>query len=261
MLALVFRLLVRTKKVPNLVLIVISGTSYRIHSICVLRLSNDPVAMLFLYAAINAFADNRWSLGSFLYSLAVSIKMNILLFAPALFLAYLATQGMWGTVKQLTICASVQVVLALPFLLSHPLNYLIGAFNLGRVFMYKWTVNWRFLPEDIFVCRQFHAALLLLHVVLLALMAKHWWSMLRTFAAKDKNDRHQSLHLLLMPLYMCNFIGVACARSLHYQFYVWYYHQLHFLSWNSAPKWTTLRLLVLGVIELCWNTYPSTDLS
>ena len=52
--------------------------------------------MVFLYAAINAFADGRWSLGSLLYSLAVSVKMNILLFAPALFLAYLATQGIAG---------------------------------------------------------------------------------------------------------------------------------------------------------------------
>ena len=35
--ATVFRLLLRTRRVPNLVLIIISCTSYRIHSICVLR--------------------------------------------------------------------------------------------------------------------------------------------------------------------------------------------------------------------------------
>ena len=35
--------------------------------------------------------------------------MNILLFAPALLLAYIASQGIAGTVKQLTICAGVQV--------------------------------------------------------------------------------------------------------------------------------------------------------
>ena len=43
------------------------------------------------------------------YSLAVSIKMNILLFAPALLLAYIATQGIRGTIKQLSICAAIQV--------------------------------------------------------------------------------------------------------------------------------------------------------
>ena len=90
--------------------------------------------MLFLYASINFFLDNHWSLGSilfryifiiflfyvslaastffkFFFSLAVSIKMNILLFAPALLLAYIASQGIYGTIKQLTICASIQVLL------------------------------------------------------------------------------------------------------------------------------------------------------
>jgi hypothetical protein len=32
--------------------------------------------MLFLYAAINAFVDNYWSIGSLLYSLAVSVKVS-----------------------------------------------------------------------------------------------------------------------------------------------------------------------------------------
>ena len=35
--------------------------------------------------------------------------MNILLFAPALLLAYIATQGILGTIKQLAICAGLQV--------------------------------------------------------------------------------------------------------------------------------------------------------
>lgn len=48
---------------------------------------------------------------SSVFSLAVSIKMNILLFAPALLLAYIATQGIYGTIKQLSICAGIQVIL------------------------------------------------------------------------------------------------------------------------------------------------------
>jgi len=50
--------------------------------------------------------------------------MNILLFAPALFLAYLSTQGLTGTIKQLTICASIQVALAYPFLSTYPWSYI-----------------------------------------------------------------------------------------------------------------------------------------
>ena len=57
---------------------------------------------------------------------------------------------------------------------------------------------------------------------------------------------------------MCNFIGVAFARSLHYQFYVWYFHQLHYLLWCCNKFPVVLKLLILGVVEICWNTYPST---
>ena len=41
--------------------------------------------MLFLYAAVLCFLRNRWSVGCLLYSLGVSVKMNVLLFAPGLF--------------------------------------------------------------------------------------------------------------------------------------------------------------------------------
>ena len=95
-LAAVFRLMVMSRKLPPYALAFMSLASYRVHSIYVLRLFNDPVAMLLLYAAVNLFASGRWSAGSVLYSLAVSVKMNILLFAPALFLAYLATQDISG---------------------------------------------------------------------------------------------------------------------------------------------------------------------
>lgn len=126
------------------------------------------------------------------YSLAVSIKMNILLFAPALLLAYIATQGIRGTIKQLSICAAIQVfswlklskanhlkvfvkiILGAPFLLANPIGYISGAFNLGRVFLFEWTVNWRFLPEELFTHRGFHAFLLVLHLGLLGVFAFPW---------------------------------------------------------------------------------------
>ena len=87
-----------------------------------------------------------------------------------------------GTVKQLVICASVQVALAAPFLATYPVSYIVGAFNLGRVFMFKWTVNWRFVPEEMFVSRPFHLGLLALHAILLLCFAKHWWETLQRYS-------------------------------------------------------------------------------
>jgi len=256
-LALVFRILVRTKKVPPYILAIMSVTSYRIHSIYVLRLFNDPIAVLFLYSAINLFMDSKWSLGSVCFSLAVSIKMNILLYAPALLLAYLAVLGLPGTLVQLTICASLQILIATPFLINFPLQYLIGAFNLGRVFLYEWTVNFRFLPEEIFVSRWFHVFLLLFHVITLLYCSRYWWQYLTVYKKLFNVGVPHCEQLLVLPLFMSNFIGIMFARSLHYQFYVWYYHTLHYLVWTTGYP-VKHRLLLLGLIEMCWNTFPST---
>ena len=176
-----FRILVRTEKVPPYILALMSLTSYRVHSIFILRLFNDPVAVLFLYAALNLFMDHRYSLGSLMFSLAVSVKMNILLYAPAVLIFYLTNLGHLGALVQLSLCAGLQVLLAAPFLWHAPTQYVIGAFNLGRVFLYEWTVNFRFLPEEIFVSRIFHLALLLAHIGVLLFCARNWWSYLSVY--------------------------------------------------------------------------------
>lgn len=68
-----------------------------------------------------------------------------------------------------------QVVLGLPFLLENPIGYLSRSFDLGRQFLFQWTVNWRFLPEAIFLHRAFHLALLAAHLTLLLLFALCRW--------------------------------------------------------------------------------------
>ncbi|GAB6019313.1 Lethal(2)neighbour of tid protein [Chamberlinius hualienensis] len=254
----VFRLYLKSKTIPPYALVFMCCTSYRIHSIFVLRLFNDPVAIFLLYLAINFYISNRWYLGSLFFSLAVSVKMNILLFAPALFILFLSAQGLRGTIINLTICASVQLILALPFLLENPVSYIGRSFDIGRVFFYEWTVNWRFLPEEVFLNSTFHILLLFLHsMTLVFFFIKHWWSYVK-LAIKQKNHRLLfSVNSILLPLFTCNFIGIAFSRSLHYQFYVWYYHSLPFLLWSTTFP-AVIKIIILGVIELAWNTYPST---
>ena len=58
-LGLVFRIFLRTEKLPPYVLALMCLTSYRVHSIFILRLFNDPVAVLFMYLAINLWMDDR----------------------------------------------------------------------------------------------------------------------------------------------------------------------------------------------------------
>lgn len=274
LLYLVFQIYCKSKKVPPYALIFACCTSYRIHSIFVLRMFNDPVAVVLFYISLNLFLCNFWNLGSIFYSLAVSVKMNILLYSPAILLAYFACLGSKETFIQLTICASVQVILGLPFLLTNAVGYLQGSFDVGRIFLYKWTVNWRCIPEYLFVSRGFHSVLLVLHIILIILFLKSWLSYLKSYAIlkrvekelkpqlqnQTKVNMETSSQLFLLPIFTCNLIGVACSRSLHYQFYVWYFHSLPYLLWSTSysGKW---RLAIMGIIELCWNTYPSTVLS
>ncbi|KAI1719727.1 ALG3 protein [Ditylenchus destructor] len=95
--------------------------------------------------------------------ISVSVKMNLLLFAPAVFFILLISTNLRRTIWLLTVCAIVQVAIAWNFLTYDPIAYFKRAFELSRVFMFKWTVNWRFLPEELFLDKRFHLFLLLLH--------------------------------------------------------------------------------------------------
>uniref|UniRef100_A0A8C7JPI7 Dol-P-Man:Man(5)GlcNAc(2)-PP-Dol alpha-1,3-mannosyltransferase n=1 Tax=Oncorhynchus kisutch TaxID=8019 RepID=A0A8C7JPI7_ONCKI len=271
-LLLVFRIYHRTKKVPPYVFFFVCCASYRIHSIFVLRLFNDPVAMMMLFGAVNFFLDGRWTLGCGLYSLAVSVKMNVLLFAPGLLFLLLSEFGLMRTIPKLSLCAAIQLLLGLPFLMENPIGYMTRAFDLGRQFMFTWTVNWRFLPEWLFLSRYFHLVLLAAHLLALLLFALRRWkrpeeSIMELLKEPDKRvllaQKLTSDHILssmVLILFTSNFIGMCFSRSLHYQFYVWYFHTLPFLLWSGGVKKLAhlLRVLILGLVELSWNTYPST---
>ncbi|XP_055939110.1 lethal(2)neighbour of Tid protein-like [Argiope bruennichi] len=254
----VFRLYTRSQIVPPYALIFMCFTSYRIHSIYALRLFNDPFAIFFLFVAINFFSDGRWYIGCIFYSFAVSIKMNILLFAPGLLFILLHSIGIKETTYCLSLCGLVQVLVGFPFLLANPVSYISRSFDLGRIFLHQWTVNWRFLPEEIFVSRSFHLCLLFLHLITLAAFAYSWT---RKFGILKKGEKpYLALDNFLFILFVSNFVGMVFSRSLHYQFYVWYFFTLPHLLWSTNYN-PVIKLFTLGLLELSWNTYPSTVLS
>ena len=160
---------------PPYLLAILSIGATRVRTLTVLHLFNDPIAVLFLHAAVNMFLDNRWSLGSVFFSLGVSVKMNILLFAPALLCLYLNQLSVSGTILQLTICALVQLLLAAPFLVVDPVAYLASAFNLTRSFLHRDSVNFAFLSRSLFLSRGLHCLLLAAHISALAFLAYTFW--------------------------------------------------------------------------------------
>lgn len=63
----VFRILHKTMRIPPIVLLLVSITGYRIHSIFVLRLFNDPLAMMLFYVAMDRFLEQKWLVGCVFY--------------------------------------------------------------------------------------------------------------------------------------------------------------------------------------------------
>ena len=200
--------------------------SKRLHSIFLLRLFNDGPTMLLLYFSMWMFMNRRWNMGCVVFSLAVSVKMNVLLFAPGLLLLLLQEGPSLMTVfwRLALGCALPQLILGAPFLWRFPVSYLRKAFELDRVFFFEWTVNWKMIDEELFVSKPWALFLLVGHLGTLVFMTMCWCR---------KTHRQTMGHVLwlgparrLSPPYIChtmlssNFVGIVFARTLHYQFYV-----------------------------------------
>lgn len=230
--------------------------SKRYHSIFLLRLFNDGPVMLVAYVSFWCFMKNKWNLGCFIFSLAVSIKMNVLLFAPGLLFLLIRTSPIL-TVPRLSICGITQLIIGAPFLIRHPISYLRKAFELDRTFFFKWTVNLKFLPEDVFLSKPCAITLLCLHIGLLCIYHYRLYQSSRS-AGKNKS---LSPEQILSTLFVSNFIGICCSRTLHYQFYAWYFASLPYLLWRETPYPIPVRLFVLAAVEYAFLKFPATPTS
>lgn len=246
--------------------------SRRAMSLFVLRLFNDGVQMLIMYATIAMFIEQRWSLGCILYSISVSVKMNALLFAPGVAVLLCQAKGFRGALRRIIwLCFFPQVLLGAPFLRHAPMSYISRAFEVTRVFKHKWSVNGAFLSESAFIDKRWAASLLLAHVWALLLFGHFLWTEKNTLGLfgligmKSNKEgtrfvwtpRARSLRAqhIVTVLFSCNFIGICFARTLHYQFYLWYAHSIPFLV-CIADLPVTLKVLLPIVIEVVFNVYP-----
>ena len=216
-------------------------------------LFNDGVQVLFVYAALYLLLVARRPAGALLaYSAAVSVKMSALLYAPAFLLVYWRRFGVARSIAYGLPAAALQLALAAPFLATHPWSYLARSFELDRSFFHFLSHNWKFLPENIFQDRRFHFALVAAHLTRLVLYyyRRGWLAARRpagdgaVWVPADQLD----------AFVVTNFIGVVCARSLHYSFYTWYFHTLPWLFYRSRLP-VALATALAVAIELTWNQW------
>ncbi|KAK9907969.1 hypothetical protein WJX75_000784 [Coccomyxa subellipsoidea] len=294
--AVVLWLYIKAKVVPPWALTLLA-LSKRLHSIYMLRLFNDCVAMLLAYIATGLLLVQRWRASILVYSAAVSIKMNVLLMAPPVLVVLLKGADVEEIVEGVMQGLALQMFLGAPFLMHNAGAYLSRAFELSRVFQHVWSVNLKFLPERLFLSRGVASALLAAHLALLLLFANYrWcrkeggllavmWSAMERLVlsvrlmqrgglrgrARDAQARIAQAagqkrlpqlpelaagHILLV-VFSGNFIGIVCARTLHYQFYSWYYHTIPLLLWCTRLP-TTVRLSLWLCVEAIFNIFPST---
>ncbi|CAO1629072.1 unnamed protein product [Parajaminaea phylloscopi] len=259
----------RKSGMPSLLLAFLP-LSKRLHSIYVLRLFNDGIAMTGVWIALALVAHRRLSLASVMASLALSVKMNVLLFLPALAVVIYRAKGFVGAAVDGGLIVVIQALLGLPFLVSHPpAVYLSQAFDVSRQFLYKWTVNLRFLPEEIFLDRRLGVLLLLAHAGLLLLFALTRWTGIarqgavwisQTWRRGDRPVERLTSRDSVLMLLTANLIGILCARSLHYQFYSWYAQSIPFLVWEAHLP-LILKIAIPIFIEAAWNVFPATPIS
>ena len=111
--------------------------------------------------------------------------------------------GIVQAILHLALIPLFQMILGMPFLSVQPLQYLAGAFDLSRVFLFKWTVNWRFLGEGVFLNTTWARALLLGHLLTLLAFAHFKWS----------RNQGGMLHLMrqswMRPFAGCEYISAS----------------------------------------------------
>ncbi|KAI0957395.1 hypothetical protein AcW1_005800 [Taiwanofungus camphoratus] len=256
--------------VPNWILLLLPF-SKRLHSIFVLRLFNDCWTVVAAQAAILAYGQELDVWGTILLGCSVSVKMSALLYLPGVLVILFKRQGALLTVAHLFLFALTQLCLGLPFLYSHRQSYIKNAYEFTRTFLYKWTVNWRFISEETFLSPWWAKGLLLAHVsTLIAFGMCKWcksdggvWAVLSKGLRRPLHPPRKtpiSADSVTTILFTSNLIGILFARSLHYQFYSWYAQQLPFLAWRTRYP-IAFKIALVLCIEYAWNVFPSTTLS
>ncbi|KAG5519235.1 hypothetical protein PMAC_002323 [Pneumocystis sp. 'macacae'] len=214
--------------------------SKRLHSIYLLRLFNDCWVTLFSYVAIYAYAMHSWILGTCFFGIALGIKMNVLLFFPAIAMILLQMLDRKHMLWHFFVIFVIQ-------------EYISRAFDFSRVFLYRWTVNWKFLSESVFLSKKISGYSL----------KKICFSLLNTKPQLFNKTRKTSIQirsLIVITLFTSNLIGVLCARSLHYQFYCWFAWSMpYILAKTRIP--IMFQFAIWALQEYAWNIYPSTPYS
>ncbi|CAK1358619.1 unnamed protein product [Cercospora beticola] len=264
----------RKAGVPPYILPLLS-MSKRVHSIFMLRMFNDCFAVMFLWGAIWFWQRRLWTFGTVCFTLGVGVKMTLVLALPAVGMVLWQGVGRDKAFYQAQSMVQVQGLIAYPFIMGGLSSYLTRAFEFTRQFMFKWTVNWRFVGEETFLSKPFSYGLLATHAMILyTFIVGRWtrpslWTLPEMIhylfdpppkPEQNRIARRVTPDFILTSILSAMVIGCLCARSLHYQFFVYIAWSTPYLLWKSGMP-VTLIYAICAAQEWAWNVYPSTNIS
>lgn len=250
--------------------------SKRMHSIFLLRMFNDCWATFFFWLSVYLATRRKWAGMTFAWVMGLNVKMTLLLPLPALAVVLVQGAGITNAVIYEIICVFVTLGVAAPFMGEETFPiYLRQAFDFGREFLFKWTVNWRLVGEETFLSKEFKYALLGTHVLLLLAFLHFKWirpssdglsdflqMQLKGFGKevdRRKMDQRLTPKFVMDVLLGSMAIGLLCARSMHYQFYAYLGWMTPYLLWRSNSPLIVLTLWICQ--EYAWLVFPSTSAS
>ena len=76
----------------------------------------------------------------------------------------------------------------------------------------------------------------------------------------NKDHLQLSPEYIIYTMFVSNYVGIAFARTLHYQFYCWYFYSLPMLAIKSTSSITKSVVVMFG-IEWAFNIFPATESS
>ena len=249
--------------------------SKRLHSIFMLRLFNDCFAVLALFTSIYAYQKGFYTLGSLVYSFGLGTKLSLALAGPAIAIVLFQVLEPSRAMNALMLMLQMQIVVGFQFWSVNARAYFGRAFELGRQFLFKWTVNWRFAGEQRFLSGNFAIGLLVANATILAIFLQTRWlrpsglspprmamTIFKPLPPQMQRQlrRNVSPDFILTSILTSMIVGMLCARSLHYQFYAYVAWSTPFLLWKSGmPPY--LVCAIWAAQEWAWNVYPSTETS
>jgi alpha-1,3-mannosyltransferase len=136
-------------------------------------------------------------------------------------------------------------------------------------------VNWRFVSEATFLSKPFSYGLLVTHAFLLHLVGVGRWlrpagvglpGAIEQLITPPPKEEQKQIAAKVTPEYTLTtiltslIIGCLCARSLHYQFFVYIAWSVPYLLWRSGMNPLSIYLICFAQ-EAAWNVYPSTNQS